>query len=207
VGRGIFVLDRTDPANERFSLYHHREGFSFGGTSVGPGEQWLDLTLDDLEAGEVVEVTLIGSPDCKSKAVDDLATEWIAVGRPSDLPSSFTETLPDGSPLWSRLFWIAPARSALITALKVEIQEPPLRGVSAALRLCDRLDEAIENLPRDRRTGAPEEMLEAGFHQAEGDTVEAWLRATGCQIVGLSELLQEIVQDRSGVSGRRNGMR
>jgi len=185
VGYGIFVIDRSSRANQRFSLYHNPEGLVFAGAGIGPSEHWLDVSLDDLAAGTVVQLELVGPPTRKIAPALDLSQEWIALGRPADLPMTLVDPLPEASPHRSRVFWLAPERSPLVKALQAAIEETPMPGITAAWRLCDQLEKAAA----DSRAAGPG-RLQAGFHQANGDSVEAWLRATGCQIVALSELLR-----------------
>ena len=190
VGEGLFVIDHTDNMYESFSLFHHPEGLKFTGILAGPGEQWIDLSLDDLKTGELNEFTLLGdiaesAPQTESK---DLAKTWIAIARLSDLPAAITGALSAESPLWSRLFWVAPAQSPLIDAMQKALKTQRLTGISAAFRICDRLEQATEGFSGPKSHPATTEIY-SGFHTAEGDQVEAWLGATGCRILDLSELL------------------
>ncbi|MDC0716428.1 SMI1/KNR4 family protein [Nannocystis bainbridge] len=185
VGRGIFVVDRSDDEWQQFVLYHHPDGLKYGSEAPGPGEHCLEVALADLAPGQLTALELGPARGGSATQATAPADEWIAVGRPSELPAAIAGQLPAGSPFASRLFWLAPAQSPLIQALRAALVEPPLAGISAAFRVCDMLEQSAEPWRLARGLAS----IAAGFHTAEGADVEAWLRTRGCRTLPLAELL------------------
>jgi hypothetical protein len=169
IGRGIFVVDRTDTTTLR--LFHHPGGLRFEGATRGPGEEYLELAVADLPVGVVTPLSLTAT------AVPTPTERWIALG---DLPARFAALLPASSPF---VFWLAPIGSPLARALR-ELPEPQITGASAAFRICDELEAAAEPW----RLANNERRLEAGFH-ADRAAVEDYLRSAGARIVLLADVL------------------
>ncbi len=58
IAPGLFVVDRRDERWKHFRLHHAPNGLRFAGTRAGPGEQWLDVSIEDLPTGAVTPLTL-----------------------------------------------------------------------------------------------------------------------------------------------------
>jgi hypothetical protein len=123
--------------------------------------------------------------------------EPILVYTPRHLPAFFTEGLPEDSPLWDRLFWIA--GKGLSESILSDLPEEGLQeGIDFANRVARllrvyQLDEILN--PSDDRWGRVLmglDTLSLGMHAGDRNEMEVRLRDSGYKLVPVRELLQHI---------------
>ena len=121
--------------------------------------------------------------------------EIVITYRPSDLPAEMTKSLPAQAGPRQCLFFIAVADSPAIVALFDNLPEPDIDHVDEGMALSDRVLRALHRsgeLLGLLGVGVSDDCdtpYSSGFHAADADEVEAFLRERGCDLVPVTDLL------------------
>ncbi len=196
---------------QAMALYDESRASSLGAT-VEESEGRMQAILPRLfGAFDVAKVGNAGA--CPSADVSMLDEgEAIIAYRVSDLPEALGRMVPAEAGPRRCLFWVARPGSRTLGELFDEIPEPELDHVAEGLSLASAVVVTLASSPALAELLRPDEVPKggrltggswnAGFHTADGELVERWLRERGVRLLPVSAVLDTVqlldVRDPAG---------
>jgi hypothetical protein len=117
-----------------------------------------------------------------------IMAETIIIYRLPQAPRELTRKLPKKAGPWRCLFWVARDDSQATASLFKAVPEPDIDHVAEALSVASAVGKYLVSAGRIPTSVRPRKQYSVGFHSADADDVEAYLREAGHNLVPISEL-------------------
>jgi hypothetical protein len=132
-----------------------------------------------------------------------IMAETIIIYRLPQAPRELTRKLPKKAGPWRCLFWVACDDSQATASLFKAVPEPDIDHVAEALSVASAVGKYLVSAGRIPTSVRPRKQYSVGFHSADADDVEAYLREAGHNLVPISEL--DVVRGGEPASGGWGG--